>query len=90
MTGTKPWLAVLIEGERQMPKWEYMWILQVQESGTSVYVANGERLQAHTHCEALNLVGNEGWELVTIVVTPPNLFPAQTLLQFCLKRPIAA
>jgi hypothetical protein len=71
-----------------MQKWEYMWIYVANEKGQQVYVANGARLEAQTYQEALNAVGKEGWELVTVI--PPTIVPTptNTLAQFCLKRPI--
>lgn len=72
-----------------MQKWEYMWIYVTHEKGKQVYVANGERLGAETYQEALNAVGREGWELVTVL--PPTIVPTptQSFAQFCLKRPLA-
>jgi hypothetical protein len=67
-----------------MQKWEYMWIYV----DGSVYVANGERLQAGTYVEALNIVGQDGWELVAVL--PPSTLgrAAQNAAQCCLKRPL--
>jgi hypothetical protein len=67
-----------------MKKWEYMWIYV----DGSVYVANGERLPAATYVEALNIVGQDGWELVAVL--PPSTFAksTQTAAQCCLKRPL--
>jgi hypothetical protein len=71
-----------------MQMWEYMWIYIVHESGRQAFVANGERLEAQTYQEALNAVGKEGWELVSVI--PPGVIPGptNTFAQFCLKRPI--
>lgn len=46
-----------------MQKWEYMWIYVDDSVSKRVYVANGERLEAQTYTEALNIVGKEGWSL---------------------------
>ena len=43
-----------------MQKWEYMWIYVDDSVGKRVYVANGERLEAQTYTEALNIVGKGG------------------------------
>jgi len=71
-----------------MQKWEYMWIYVAHEKGHQIFVANGARLEAQTYEDALNVVGKEGWELVTVV--PPTTIPTptQSFAQFCLKRPI--
>jgi hypothetical protein len=69
-------------------KWEYMWIYMAREKGKTVYIANGERLEAQTNPEALNAVGTAGWELVS-TINPQTTIPAQTFPQFCLKRPIS-
>jgi len=73
---------------KAMRKWEYMWIYVDDSKGKLVYVANGKRLKAQTYPEALNEVGEEGWELVAVV--PPSLIaaPTRTYAQLCLKRPI--
>ena len=54
-----------------------------------MYVANGERLEAQTYTEALNIVGKDGWELVGVI--PPTVIstPTRAFAQFCLKRPLA-
>lgn len=72
-----------------MQKWEYMWIYVDDSVGKRVYVANGERLEAQTYSEALNIAGKDGWELVAVV--PPTVIstPTRTFAQFCLKRPLA-
>jgi hypothetical protein len=73
-----------------MQKWEYMWMYSASEKGAQVFIANGERLQVQTFTEALNTLGNAGWELVSVI--PPGLklpVPLQGSLQFCLKRPIS-
>ena len=71
-----------------MQQWEYMWIYVDDAIGKHVYVANGERLQAQSYPQALNEVGQDGWELVAIV--PPTIIPSptRTYAQCCLKRPI--
>jgi hypothetical protein len=71
-----------------MQKWEYLWMYVTHEKGELVYIANGERLEAKTNPEALNALGRDGWELVSVI--PPPSIPAhpQGLPQFCLKRPI--
>ena len=74
-----------------MQRWEYMWLYVTNEGGRQVFVANGARLQVQTYFEALNALGNDGWELVAIM--PPGLtLPAgpQSTLQFCLKRALPA
>ena len=71
-----------------MQQWEYMWIYVDDAMGKQVYVANGERLQAHTYQQALNEVGKDGWELVAII-PPKTLAPKmESRPQFCLKRPL--
>jgi hypothetical protein len=72
-----------------MQQWEYMWIYVTSEKGQQVYIANGERLEAQTYQEALNAVGKEGWELVTVI--PPSIIPTPThsFVHLCLKRPIS-
>ena len=72
-----------------MQRWEYMWIYVDDSGGKQVYVANGERLPAHSYAEALNAVGKDGWELVAVI--PPMVLPTatHTFAQFCLKRPLA-
>jgi hypothetical protein len=73
-----------------MQKWEYMWMYVTSEKGAQVFVANGERLPAQSYAEALNVLGKEGWELVT-AIPPPFKFPVpmQSFPQFCLKRPLS-
>jgi hypothetical protein len=72
-----------------MQQWEYMWMYVAQEKGKSVYIANGERLEAQTNPEALNALGKKGWELVAVVPPLPIPVPVQPFPQFCLKRPIS-
>jgi hypothetical protein len=72
-----------------MKKWEYMWIYVTNEDGKQVYVANGERLAAHTYSEALNAVGQDGWELVSVIPPSPLAKPTHEFASFCLKRPIS-
>ena len=70
-----------------MQKWEYLWIYIAAdpEDKTKIfYMANGKRLDAPSHGAVLNEVGEDGWELVTVALTPPAAFP-----QFYLKRPIS-
>jgi len=70
-----------------MQKWEYMWMYMASEKGRQVFIANGERLQKQTYAEALNALGKDGWELVSVI--PPNLTlpaPTPSFPQFCLKR----
>ena len=71
-----------------MQRWEYMWIYVAQEKGTSVFIANGDRLTARTSVEALNAVGQQGWELVAIIYGSAPSLMSQNMPQFCLKRPI--
>jgi hypothetical protein len=69
-----------------MQKWEYMWMYLAQDpqdKSKYVYFANGERIEAPNHGAALNVVGKDGWELVTVMIT------VQTFPQFFLKRPIS-
>ena len=70
-----------------MQKWEYMWMYMASEKGQQVFIANGERLQEQTYAGALNSLGKDGWELVSII---PQSFtlpaPTQSFPQFCLKR----
>lgn len=54
-----------------MQKWEYMWMSVASEKGTQIFVANGERLPAQTYVEALNALGKDGWELISII--PPGV-----------------
>jgi len=72
-----------------MQKWEYMWMSVALEKGKQVFVANGKRLPAQSYSEALNELGKDGWELVS-VIQPAIKFPVplQSFPQFCLKRPI--
>lgn len=72
-----------------MQKWEYMWIYVTQEKGRSVYIANGERLEAQTNPEALNAAGKDGWELVSVIPPQPFPKPMIPMPQFCLKRPVS-
>ncbi len=71
-----------------MQGWEYMWIYAETEKGKQVYVANGQRLEAQSYHEALNIVGKEGWELVAVI--PPTIIstPTRKFAQLCLKRPV--
>ena len=57
-----------------MQKWEYTWVYVTREKGALVFVANGQRLQTQTYSAALNALGKDGWELVT-VIPPPIVFP---------------
>ena len=70
-----------------MQKWEYMWMYMASEKGRQVFIANGERVQKQTYAEALNALGKDGWELVS-VISPnlPSQHPPQAFPQFCLKR----
>lgn len=71
-----------------MQKWEYMWIYLAKEKRKQIYIANGERLNAGTYAEALNVVGQDGWELVS-VIPPTSIRRANfEFPQFCLKRPV--
>jgi len=73
-----------------MQKWEYMWMYMASEKGRQLFIANGERLQEQTYAEALNALGKDGWELVSVIpasVTLPT--PTQSFPQFCLKRPFS-
>jgi len=73
-----------------MQKWEYMWMYLSSEKGQQIFVANGQRLQAQTYSEALNILGEDGWELVAVI--PPGIkfpTPMQGSPQFCLKRPLS-
>lgn len=73
-----------------MQKWEYMWMYVTTEKGAQVFIANGERLQTQTYSEALNALGKDGWELVTVI--PPGFklpAPMRASPQFCLKRPFS-
>jgi hypothetical protein len=72
-----------------MQQWEYMWIYVTSEKGQQVYIANGERLAAQTYHEALNAVGKEGWELVTVIPATSIPTPTHGFAQLCLKRPIS-
>ncbi len=72
-----------------MQKWEYMWIYVTHENGKYVYVANGQRLEAQSNPEALNVAGKQGWELVSVIPPPAIPAHAQTFPQFCLKRPLS-
>jgi hypothetical protein len=73
-----------------MQKWEYMWMYVASEKGAQIFIANGERLPAQTFPEALNLLGNDGWELVSIISPGMALpVPMQSFPQFCLKMPIS-
>jgi hypothetical protein len=64
-----------------------MWVYLDKPKGSSVYVANGERLTARSHVEMLNALGKDGWELVG-VLPPMSFLPAPTREspQFYLKR----
>lgn len=84
MAGGKPSLKGIA-----MQKWEYLWIYVDDSSGTPVYIANGERLSARTYAEALNNVGRDGWELVTVVPPASVRTTTHAYAQFCLKRPLA-
>jgi hypothetical protein len=73
-----------------MQKWEYMWMYMATEKNRQVFIANGERLQRQTYAEALNALGKDGWELVSVI--PPSLTlptPSQSFPQFCLKRALS-
>jgi len=73
-----------------MQKWEYMWMSVTSLKGKLVFLANGERLEASMFVEALNTLGEDGWELVAVI--PPAFklpAPLQSVPQFCLKRPIS-
>ena len=71
-----------------MQKWEYMWIYVTHEKGKHSFVANGEKLDVQTYQDALNLVGKNGWELVTAIPPTPTSTPTSTFPQFCLKRAV--
>ena len=69
-----------------MQKWEYLWMYLAQDNKDKskfVYIANGHRVEAQGHGEALNIVGKDGWELVSVMIT------IQTFPQFYFKRPIS-
>ena len=73
-----------------MQKWEYMWMYMATEKNRQVFIANGERLQRQTYAEALNALGKDGWELVSVI--PPSLTlptPSQSFPQFCFKRALS-
>jgi hypothetical protein len=72
-----------------MQKWEYMWMYVDDSGGKQAYVANGEHLPAQSNPEALNLLGRDGWELVSVI--PPGAIKTarRAYLHFCLKRPLA-
>lgn len=73
-----------------MQKWEYMWMYVNNEGGEQVYIANGARLSAQTYPQALNVLGNEGWELVAVLPRETGFSsPKQSFPQFCLKRPVS-
>jgi len=72
-----------------MQKWEYLWIYVDDSGGKIVYVANGERLSAQSYAEALNLVGKDGWELVSVIPPPVVRTGDSVYAQFCLKRALS-
>ena len=71
-----------------LERWEYMWMVVNIRKGRLVFTANGQELASSTYTQALNALGWEGWELVS-VISPPFKLPvgfSDQLPTFCLKR----